>query len=251
MSHTQPIALLVLSFAALPAFADTLVLRDGKEIDGTLLSATARQVEFLPASGKTLKVPIDQVESLKISEPPVVEPPPPPPPPSRKAVVIPTGTQFRVRTIDPIDVDVTKAGAKFRGTIDDPIMLGGDVIVPRGADVTLVAAKVQQGGKMKGSDLIELKVDAILVRGRSYPVVTTVSESKSAGEGKKTAGKIAGGAGLGAIIGGIAGGGKGAGIGALVGAAGGTVLSATSQPHLKIPAETRLQFQFAADWKVR
>jgi len=115
----------------------------------------------------------------------------------------------------------------------------------------LVAAKVQQGGKMKGSDLIELKVDSIKVNGRSYPVATSLSQTKSPGEGKKTAGKVIGGAGLGAIIGGIAGGGKGAGIGALVGGAGGTVLAATSQPHLKIPAETRLEFQLLADWKLQ
>ena len=57
-------------------------------------------------------------------------------------------------------------------------MLGGDVIAPRGADVTLVAAKVQQGGKMKGSDLIELKVNSITVGGRSYPVVTSLVETK-------------------------------------------------------------------------
>ena len=104
---------------------------------------------------------------------------------------------------------------------------------------------------MKGSDLIALKVNTIKVGGRSYPVVTSVSETKSAGEGKKTTGKVLGGAGLGAIIGGIAGGGTGAGIGALVGGVGGTVVAATGQPHLKIPVETRLQFQLAADWKVQ
>jgi hypothetical protein len=104
---------------------------------------------------------------------------------------------------------------------------------------------------MKGSDLIELKVNTIVVNGRSYPVSTTVSQTKTGGEGKKTAGKVLGGAGLGAIIGGIAGGGKGAGIGALVGGAGGTAIAASGQPHLKIPAETRLEFQFAADWKVK
>jgi hypothetical protein len=171
--------------------------------------------------------------------------------PARKAVTIPAGTAFQVRTLDLIDVDVTQAGAKFRGTIDDPIMVGGNVIVPRDAEVVLVASKVQQGGRMKGSDLVELKVNMIKAGGRSYPVVTTVSETKSGGEGKKTAGKIIGGAGLGAIVGGIAGGGKGAGIGALVGGAGGTAIAASGQPHLKIPAETRLRFQFAADWKVQ
>ena len=35
-------------------------------------------------------------------------------------VVIPAGTTFRVRTAEFIDVDSTKAGMKFRGTLDDP-----------------------------------------------------------------------------------------------------------------------------------
>jgi hypothetical protein len=104
---------------------------------------------------------------------------------------------------------------------------------------------------MKGSDLVELKVESVTVRGRTYPVVTSMSETKSSGEGKKTGRKVVGGAGLGAIIGGIAGGGSGAAIGALVGGAGGTALAAAGQPHLKIPAETRLEFQLLADLKIR
>jgi hypothetical protein len=168
-----------------------------------------------------------------------------------RPVIIPQGSLFRVRTIDPIDVDSTQAGHRFRGSLDDPIMIGGDVIVPRGADVVLVAARVEQGGKMKGSDLVELKVNSIVVGGRAYDVVTTSSETKSGGEGKKTTGKILGGVGLGSIIGGIAGGGKGAAIGALVGGTGGTIMAASGQPHLKIPAETRLQFQLMSDWKIR
>ena len=170
---------------------------------------------------------------------------------ARHPVMVPAGTPFRVRVGEMIDVDSTKAGAQFRGTVDDPIMLGGDVIVPRGADVVLVAAKVDQGGRFKGSDLIELKVNSISVRGRAYQVVTSVAQSKTAGEGKKSTRKVAGGAGLGAIIGGIAGGGSGAAIGALAGGAGGAALSASGQPHLKIPAETRLEFQLMSDWKIQ
>ncbi len=166
-------------------------------------------------------------------------------------VLVPAGTTFRVRTAEPIDVDSTKAGAKFHGTLDDPISIGGAIVAPRGADVELVAAKVQQGGKFKGSDLIQLKVDAITVHGRSYQVVTNLAETKTAGEGKKTGRKVLGGTGLGAIVGGIAGGGTGAAIGALAGAAGGTILSATGEPHLKVPAETRLTFELQSDWKVQ
>ena len=231
--------------------ADTVALRDGRSITGTFLSGNTRRLEFLSASGESLKVPIDSVVSVSFSA--LASPSPPeraPAPASRRTVMIPTGTTFRVRTIEAIDVDSTKAGAMFRAALDDPILSGGVVVAPRGADVKLVAAKVQQGGRMKGSDLIQLKVNSITVAGRSYPVVTTVSESKSGGEGKKTTRKVIGGAGLGAIIGGIAGGGTGAAIGALTGGAGGTILAASGQPHLKIPSETRLQFQFAADWKV-
>ena len=165
--------------------------------------------------------------------------------------IIPAGTAFRVRTTEFIDVDSTQTGTKFRGVLDDPIMINGYAALPRGADVVLVAAKVQQGGRFKGSDLIELKVNTIIVKNRSYDVVTSLSQSKTEGEGKKTATKTIGGTGLGALIGGLAGGGTGAGIGALVGLAGGTAMSASGQPHLKIPSETRLDFQFLSDLAVR
>lgn len=238
----------LLALTGLTLSADTIVLRNGKKITGTFLGGSTREVEFLSSSGPSLKLPVAEVLSLTFSAPPVAAEPPAG---ARQAILVPAGLAFRVRTAEFIDVDSTKAGAKFRGTVDDPIMLGGDVIVPRGADVVLLASKVQQGGRMKGSDLIALKVESITVRGRAYPVVTSMSETKSSGEGKKTTRKVVGGAGLGAIVGGIAGGGAGAGIGALVGAAGGTALSATGQPHLKIPAETRLEFQLLADWKIR
>ncbi len=236
----------LLALSATLVNADTLSLRNGKTLQGTFLGASARQLDFLPASGQSMSVPIEDVATLSFSS---AQPQPLPQP--RPGVVIPNGTSFRVRTIDLIDVDSSQAGMKFRGSLDDPIMSGGGVVVPRGANVVLVAAKVEQGGKFKGSDLIQLKVNAISVGGRMVPVVSSYSETKSAGEGSKTAKKVIGGAGLGALIGGIAGGGRGAGIGALAGGATGTVVAAAGQPHLKIPAETRLDFQFLADWKVQ
>ena len=241
---------LALSLGVSWVCADTLALRNGKTIQGTFVGGTARQIEFLPASGQAMKIPMADVVSLHISSPSQ-----PAQPPRRAAgrqpVLIRAGVSFRVRTIDPIDVDVAHAGAQFRGAIDDPIMAGGDVVVLRGAEVVLVAAKVKQGGRFKGSDVIELKVNSISARGRLHPVVTSVSEMKTSGEGKKTARKVVGGVGLGSIIGGIAGGGTGAAIGALAGGAAGTAVAASGQPHLKIPAETRLQFVLQADWKIQ
>ncbi len=171
---------------------------------------------------------------------PVAAPAPPPPPPP---ITIPQGTLIRVRTVETIDVDTSQAGMKFRASIDDPIMVDGKVIVPRGADATLQAAKVQQSGRMKGSDLIQLKVNSIVIKGKPYAVATSFQEVKGGSEGKSTAKKGLGGAGLGAIVGGIAGGGKGAAIGAAVGGGAGLAISASGQQHLKVPAESRLEFR--------
>jgi hypothetical protein len=232
------VTILTLAAGASWLRADTVPSGDGKAPDGA----------FVASSGPAMKHPVEgllafnffQANTRSSGESA-----------TRHPVLVPAGTSVRVRVDESIDVDSTKAGAQFRGSVDDPIMLGGEVVVPRGADVVLVAAKVDQGGRFKGSDLIELKVNSISVRGRPYQVATSVAQSKTAGEGKKTSRKALGGAGLGAIIGGIAGGGSGAAIGALAGGAGGAALSAGGQPHLKIPAETRLAFQLLSDWKIQ
>ncbi|HEY7476256.1 MAG TPA: hypothetical protein VH679_14650, partial [Vicinamibacterales bacterium] len=135
--------------------------------------------------------------------------------------------------------------------VDDPVMLGGSTVIPRGASAILQAVAVQQSGKMKGSDKISLKMNSVAFGGMVYEVATAYVESKGKGEGKKTARKVGGGAGLGAIVGGIAGGGSGAAIGAAVGAAGGAVMAGSGEEHLKIPAETRLQFQLTSAVNVR
>jgi hypothetical protein len=238
--------------------ADTLILRDGKAIQGTFVGASTKQINFVASSGQLMQVPIAHVMSLTFSTPaaavaaaPKPAPAPTPPPAAVKpALIIPAGTTLRVSTIDAIDVDSSQAGKTFRGSLSDPIMSGGNVLIPRGAPVVLVASKVEQGGSMKGSDLIDLKANSITVGGRQVPIVTNVVEKKSDGEGKKTARRTIGAAGLGAAIGGIAGGGQGAAIGALAGAAGGAALSA-GKPHLKIPAESMLQFQLLADLKIQ
>jgi hypothetical protein len=249
---------LSLLFCILTLQADIVKLKDGRAIQGIFLGGNSRQIDFLSPSGQTLNFPLTSVGSVTFSALPGAggggaapgAPPAAAAPAARPAVMIAAGTLLRVRTIDNIDVDSSKAGAKYRASLDDPIMVGGAVVIQKGADATLQAVKVQQSGKMKGSDLIQLKVISVSVRGTTYPVVTSIAESKGKSEGKATARKTAGGAGLGALIGGIAGGGKGALIGVAAGAATGAIVSASGQQHLKIPSETRLEFKLESALKV-
>ena len=247
---------LSLLFCTFTLQADVIKLKDGRAIQGIFLGGNSRQIDFLSPGGQTLSFPITSVGSVTFSALPgaassgAAPAAPAAKPAARPAVLIEAGTLLRVRTIDNIDVDASKAGAKYRASLDDPIMVGGAVVIPKGANATLQAVKVQQSGKMKGSDLIQLKVISVSVRGATYPVVSSVAESKGKSEGKATARKTAGGAGLGALIGGIAGGGKGALIGVAAGAATGLVVSASGEQHLKIPSETRLEFKLESALKV-
>ena len=230
--------------------ADRIKLRSGKIVDGTFVGADSKTVRLLLANGTRSDFPIGDVEGVEFT---ARKPPAPPPDPAAAPapVLVPAGSILNVRLTQAIDVDASKAGMTFKGIVDDPLMLSGGVVIPRGAGAVLQAVQVQQSGKAKGSDKITLKMNAISFGGRSYDVATTYVESKGQGEGKKTARKVGGGAGLGAIVGGVAGGGSGAAIGAVVGGVAGAAVASAGEEHLKLPAETRLQFQLTAAVSIR
>jgi hypothetical protein len=240
-----------IAFGGASLSADTVRLRSGQAVTGSFMSADVKIVRILLDNGRIAEFPVDQISAVEFT--PRKAPPAPAPDPAKTPppVTVPKGTVLSVRLTQAIDVDAAQTGQTFKSVLDDPVMLGGQVVLPRGAAVVLQAAKVEQAGAMKGSDKITLKANSIAIGGRPYEIVTTYVESKGSGEGKKTARKVGGGAGLGAIVGGIAGGGTGAAIGAAAGAATGAVMSSQGTEHLKLAAETRLQFTLNAAVTVR
>jgi hypothetical protein len=157
-------------------------------------------------------------------------------------ITLPVGTVVNVRLTQDIDVDLARLGMTFKARVDDPVAVGTQIAIPREAGAVVQAVKVAQSGAFKGSDQISLKLNTVSFGGRVYQVASEYATIASAGEGKRTARKVGGGVGLGAIVGGIAGGGEGAAVGALVGGIAGTAVAASGEEHLKLPAETRLQF---------
>jgi len=104
----------------------------------------------------------------------------------------------------------------------------------------------KQGGKIKGSSSLSLKLVSVTVKGVQYPISTGSFLQEGKGKGGRTAKLGAGGAAAGAVVGGLAGGGKGALIGSAVGGGAGVAGSAfTGNKELAIPAETVLQFKLA------
>lgn len=171
-------------------------------------------------------------------------PPPPPPPPQPKQYEVPAGSTITIRMIDSVDSSVNQAGETFHASLDAPIVVGNDVVVPKGADVYLRLASAKSAGKMTGQSELRLELTKLIYQGKSYPLVSTTYTESGKSRGKDTATKVGAGAVLGAIIGGIAGGGKGAAIGAAAGGGGGAVYQGvTHGQQVKVPSETKLDFQ--------
>jgi len=236
----------ILAMAGTALHADRVRLRSGQVVSGDFMSADVKIVRLLLQNGSIAQFPVEDVSALEFT--PRKAPPAPAPDPSKApaSVTLPAMTILNVLLTQAIDVDAAQAGMTFKSLLDDPVMLNGKVVVPRNAAVALQAVKVQQAGTVKGADKITLKANSFSFGGRKYDIVTSYVEQQGAGEGKKTGRKVLGGAGLGAVIGGIAGGGSGAAIGAAVGGATGAVVASQGTEHLKLPAETRLQFQLTS-----
>jgi hypothetical protein len=162
----------------------------------------------------------------------------------KEKVTVPAGTRILIRTVDPIDSSKQKTGYRFKASLETNLQVENRVVAPRGTIVYGLLAQASSAGKMSGSSQLSLELTDIVIKGTSYPLMTSTYEIKGKGEGKKTAGKVLGGAGLGALIGGIAGGGTGAAIGVVAGAAGGTALAASKKgEQLQIPSESLLEFR--------
>jgi hypothetical protein len=179
--------------------------------------------------------------------PPAQAPTTPPPPTQLATVTVPSGTAIVVRLIDTIDSSTAQSGDNFHATLDAPIAIDSDVVVPAHYEVEGHVVNAQSSGKFAGQALLVLQLDRIKVGDKSYDIQTDQFSQKTNSRGKNTAEKVGAGAVAGAILGGIFGGGKGAAIGSAAGAgAGGGVQAASKRPDIKLSSEKVLNFTLQA-----
>ena len=156
---------------------------------------------------------------------------------------IPSGTTVPVRLMETLDTKVHRPGDKFTATLDEPLVLGDRVIVPKGTRFNGHVTQAERSGRFKGRALLALRLDSFEMKGRTYAVSTSSPARVSKGHKKRNWLWIGGGSGSGAAIGAAAGGGPGALIGAGAGAAAGTTTALiTGRQDVKLPVESRLTF---------
>jgi len=118
------------------------------------------------------------------------QPATPPPPPEPAPVTVPSGAVLSVRLIDTIDSATAQDGDTFHATLDAPLAVDGNVVVPAHYEVEGHVVNAQASGKFRGQALLVLQLDQLKVNGRVYNIQTDQFKQETSARGKNTAEKV-------------------------------------------------------------
>jgi len=257
----------VILLSASAAWADRLTLTSGTDVNGTYLGGNSRQIR-MEVEGQVQTYDVGQVRSVTFgddqassyrqyrpaNQPTQTAPPSQPSLASRSSsqenvsgITVPADTVIQIRMVDSVNSESARLGQTFKASLDEPIYVNGQQVVPRGADVLTKLVNDQRAGKLQGKNVLTLALSQISINDRFVDVTSTDVQTAAGSQTARTAKVVGGTSALGAIVGAIAGGGTGAAIGAASGAAvGGAATVMTNGPQVKIPSETRLTFRLQA-----
>jgi len=165
-------------------------------------------------------------------------------------VLVPVGTNLKIRLNDTLSSKESRAGDKFTATVIDPVRFNE-------ATAHGHIRSIVKSGKVQGRTTMNLSFDSIDMpgpegkRGVIHGYVTRVYSTsaktdeeggvQSESRGNQTLKRSGIGATAGAIIGGIAGGGKGAAVGLILGGAGGAgSLAINGSKELRLESGTEI-----------
>jgi hypothetical protein len=162
------------------------------------------------------------------------------------AISVPAGTELAIRINQRISVKTSRAGDHFSGEVVEPVLSNGNIVIPRGTQVSGRVDEAHRRGHFEGRSILELRLASMTLSGYQYPLDTHDNVTTKRGKGRRSAGIIGGMTGAGMLIGGIASGGVGLAIGAAAGAGSGTALAGgTGNRDIDIPAESIVHFRLA------
>ena len=158
------------------------------------------------------------------------------------SITLPAGTEIAIRTVNRIESKKADLRTEYPASLDDPIVVNGETVVPANANAFLRVIELRSPGMTHRASL-SMTLVAVMVNGQRLTLETGKVDSAAGSQAKRTAVGAAGGAAGGAAIGALAGGGLGAAVGAGVGAAGGAIAGKLTGKGVEIAPETRFTYK--------
>ena len=172
---TTMMALLVISGSAISS-ADTLIMRDGTRLEGTVTGIVARTITFRHLDGQSRRYSTSEVEALLFvsaerANPSAV---------SDFKLDAPAGTQLVVKTTETIDSRNAGANQLFSAIVEQEVKgASGRALVPEGSSVQLMIRHITSAEAIAGVEMV-LDIQSISINGRRY-VLTPVDLSPEKG----------------------------------------------------------------------
>ena len=170
----------------------------------------------------------------------------------REPIIVPAGSRVTVSLGSALGSKLSQPGQTFNGTVAKDVMVGNEVAIPNGANVSGTVTDAKPLGRFAGGAVLQVRLDSININGGDVAVQSAVRSFSAKGKGKRTAVMSGGGAAVGGIIGAIAGGGKGAAIGMLAGGGAGAGGAAfTGNKDIVLPAESDVTFEITQQVEIK
>ncbi len=230
IKKTLMISLVLLTLASF-VLADTLVLKDGRVLQGTYKGGDETSV-FFEVKGKQQTIPLSDITTITFSPRDETAEAVPIEQVKAGAVTVPAGSRVLVKLTKPVSTASHKEGASVTGILATGLAVNGQVVVPPG---TKIHGKVleSRGGRAIGGSRLVMAFTDLEINNQLVPIVTDQigAEAGRGGTVKKV--------GAGALIGAAIDGSKGAGTGAAIGGA--LALLGSRNNHIQIPADYQVE----------
>jgi hypothetical protein len=170
---------------------------------------------------------------------------------------VPAGTVLMVRLETTLATFSNRPGDPFRGSINQPVVVHGQTLIPAGAEVEGRVTKVSEPRRISGRPTIGILPEAVIFpNGQRYYLDATLTDTnipgtdvngegqfKGSGHDRRDTVETGGGVAGGMLIGGLVGGPPGILVGGLIGAGSGSGFWLSKHRSAILPAGTELTLE--------
>ncbi len=99
---------------------------------------------------------------------------------------LPVGTLLTVRLKDPVSADESGSGSTFEAVVDKPVVVDGNMLVPRGASVAGRVESARASAVERSRGYVRLTLDEIAIAGHDLPIQTSSLFARANADGQQS-----------------------------------------------------------------